>query len=269
MPITSRRQLNAFGRHDFGPIAYKLFGDVLAIREQLGRFFEEKHYRHALALRRNDVLLEEPILVSHGTFEKEYFLDVLVGLGGIVEFKAAEAVTPRHRSQLLNYLMLSDLSHGMLINVRPEKVTHEFVNNALTHADRLRFEPVLQTGQSLRQEFERFSSTLLDLLRDWGTCLDLMLYEDALTEFFGGEGQVVRPVAVSIDGKSIGSQRLRFVGERTAFKLTALEGHDSLIRFEHHARKLVEDTDIAGLLWANIARHKVTIRSLAKGHRQQ
>ena len=264
MPITSRRRLNAFGRHDFGSIAYKLLGDVLTIREQLGRFFEEKHYRQALALRRNDVLLEEPIVVSHGTFEKEYFLDVLVGLGGIVEFKAAEAITPRHRSQLLNYLMLSGLSHGMLINVRPEKVTHEFVNNAMTHADRLRFETVLQSGQNLHPEFELFSSTLLDLLRDWGTCLDLTLYEDALTQFFGGEEQVIRPVTVSIDGKSIGSQRLRFVGERTAFKLTALEGNDSQIRFENHARKLVEHSDIAGLLWANIARHEVTIRSLLK-----
>jgi GxxExxY protein len=264
VPIISRRQLNPFGRHDFGPIAYKLFGDVLAIREQLGRFFEEKHYRQALALRRNDVLLEEPIVVSHGTFKKEYFLDMLVGLGGIVEFKAAEAISPRHRSQLMNYLMLSGLSHGMLINVRPEKVTHEFVNNAMTYADRLRFESVLQSGQSLRQEFERFSSTLLDLLRDWGTCLDLTLYEDALTQLFGGDEQVIRPVAVSIDGQWIGSQRLRFVGERTAFKLTALEGDDGRIRFEHHARKLVEHTDIAGLLWANIARHEVTIRSLAK-----
>ena len=71
-------------------------------------------------------------------------------------------------------------------------------------------------------------------------------------------------VAVSIDGQWIGSQRLRFVGERTAFKLTALAGHDGRIRFEHHARKLVEHTDIAGLLWANIARYEVTIRSLAK-----
>lgn len=192
VPIISRRQLKAFGRHDFGPIAYQLFGDVLAIREQLGRFFEEKHYRQALALRRNDVLLEEPIVVSHGTFEKEYFLDVLVGPGGIVEFKAAEAVTPRHRSQLLNYLMLSSLSHGMLINVRPEKVTHEFVNNAMTHADRLKIKAVLQSGQSLCQGFERFSSTLLDLLRDCGTCLDLTLYEDALTQLLGGDEHVGR-----------------------------------------------------------------------------
>ncbi len=88
-------------RDAFGKLSYQAFGDLLAIRKELGRFFDEKHYKRALALRRSDVLLEEPIQVTHSTFQKSYFLDVLLALGGLLEFKAAEAFVPRHKAHLL------------------------------------------------------------------------------------------------------------------------------------------------------------------------
>ncbi len=43
-------------------------------------------------------------------------------------------LTPRHRGQLLNYLILADAAHGKLINFRTDRVQHEFVNNNLSHA---------------------------------------------------------------------------------------------------------------------------------------
>ena len=102
-------------------------------------------YKHALAHYRNDLILEAPILVSHGSFKKFYFLDALLALGGILEFKASASVLARHRSQLLHYLMLAELRHGMLINVRPDRVTQEFVNNALTRRDRLQFKIIRES----------------------------------------------------------------------------------------------------------------------------
>ena len=121
MPITYDRLLNPLNRDEFGKLSYRAFGDVLAIRKELGRFFDEKHYKKALAIRRSDVLLEEPILVSHDTFQKHYFLDVLLELGGVLEFKAVEVITPRHKAQLMHYLMLAELRHGMLINIKLDR----------------------------------------------------------------------------------------------------------------------------------------------------
>jgi hypothetical protein len=50
-----------------------------------------------------------------------------------------EALSRRHRAQLLHYLLLCDVGHGKLINVRPAAVQHEFVNSYLERADRNKF----------------------------------------------------------------------------------------------------------------------------------
>ena len=150
MPIISQHPLTPLDRAAFGKLSYEAFGQVLQIRQELGRFFDEKHYKQALAHHRSDLILEAPILVSHGSFKKFYFLDVLLALGGILEFKAAESIIARHRGQLLHYLMLAELRHGMLINVRPDRVTQEFVNNALTRQDRLQFKISHQSCRAQR-----------------------------------------------------------------------------------------------------------------------
>ena len=264
MPITFDRILTPLDRDSFGALSYKAFGDLLAIRKELGRFFDEKHYKKALAIRRSDVLVEEPILVSHGTFKKFFFLDVLLALGGVLELKAVDAVTPRHKAQLMQYLMLVELRHGMLINVRPERVTREFVNNTLSQKDRLQFEITTDRWQSRIPGATYFNEVLTGLLRDWGTCLDLSLYEAGLIHFFGGDEAVLRPAIVSFDGRQTGPQPLRFVTERTAFKLTAFDEPVAQTNFQEHAQKLVDHTDIEALLWANIGRHRVTFSCLMK-----
>lgn len=259
MPITCERTLRPLNRDEFGKLSYQAFGDVLAIRKELGRFFDEKHYKKALAIRRSDVLVEEPILVSHGGFQKYHFLDVLIALGSVLEFKAAETFTPRHKAQLMHYLMLAELRHGMLINVRPEKVSHEYVNNVLTHADRRQFEISTKDWHPQISGTTHFAEVLTGLLRDWGTCLDLSLYEAGLTHFFGGKEIVERHAMVSLDGHQLGPQPLRFVADRTAFEETQNQED-----FRKHAQKLVDHTDIDTLLWANIGRHHVTFCGLVK-----
>ena len=262
MPIVCNQIMRPFDRDAFGKLSFAAFGDLLAIRKELGRFFDEKHYKRALALRRSDVLLEEPIHVTHSTFQKTYFLDVLLALGGLLEFKAAEALVPRHKAQLLNYLMLAELKHGMLINVRPEMMTREFVNNVLCHRDRLQFEIVTDEWEPSVPGAGPFRQILSDILQDWGTSLDLGLYEEALTHFFGGKEFVIRPTTVKFDDRVLGPHALPFVTANTAFKLSALEDLDSQHQFAIHAQCLVNHASIEALLWANIGRHRVTLRCL-------
>ena len=262
MPIVSQHPLNALDRENFGKLSYEAYGQVLQIRKQLGRFFDEKHYKQALTHRRNDLILETPILVSHGSFKKFYFLDALLALGGILEFKASASVLARHRSQLLHYLMLAELRHGMLINVRPDRVTQEFVNNALTRRDRLQFKFIRESWRPELPGAAQFEHLLSDLLHDWGTCLELSLYEEAIAHFCGSDGVINPTATVSLNGESLGPKAMRFVEGRTTFKLTCFDDDDSMTEFSYHGQKLVNYTDVDALLWANIGRHHVVLRCI-------
>lgn len=270
MPITSEHTFTPLNRAAFGKLTYEVYAEVLAIRRELGRFFDERIYKQALARRRADIALEVPIWVSHDSFKKAYYLDALLAGGGVLEFKAAEAIVDRHIAQLLHYLMLAELRHGMLINVRPEQISKRYVNNVLRHADRQKFKIQRVGWDSSMPGADAFATLLLDLLHDWGTGLELALYEEAVTHFFGGESQVIRPAVVLLDAAELGLQSLRFSAPGTAFKLTAFEQADSQREFLAHAQKLVAHTRIDGLVWANIARQEVTFRLLAerKGQKQ-
>lgn len=262
MPITPQHSYRPLSQAEFGPVSYEVFSDVIAIRKELGRFFDEKHYKKALAQRRKDVILEAPILVSHQSFKKFFFLDVLIILGGVFEFKVVEALSPRHKAQLLHYLMLAELWHGMLINVRPEKMQRDFVNNQLRHHDRLQFQIVTESLKLGMAGADTFVSILTDLLHDWGTCLDLGLYEEAVTHFCGGEAAAIRPANVVFEGQNLGAQTMRFVSDKTAFKLTAFDSPSSQARFASHLQCMANHLDIESLLWANISRHRIDIRTV-------
>jgi GxxExxY protein len=262
MPINCEHPLTPLNRAAFGKLTYAVYAEVLAIRHELGRFFDERIYKQALARRRSNIVLEVPIWASHGSFKKAFYLDALLGGGGVLEFKTVEAIVRRHIAQLLHYLMLAELQHGMLINVRPEQVSKRYVNNVLSHADRLQFSTRRVRWEPALAGAKDFETLLLDLLRDWGTSLDLSLYEEALTFFLGGEAQVIRPAAVVMDAAELGSQPMRFAAPGTAFKLTAFEEEESREQFLAHAQKLVTHARIEGLLWANISRHTVSFRCL-------
>lgn len=265
MPITCREQLAPLTREAFGPLSFDIFGDILAIRKELGRFFDEKHYKRALALRRKDIQLEVPVTVRYQTFEKLYFLDALVAGGAVLEFKATETLTPRHRAQALHYQMLTGLECGMLINVRPENVTKEYVNCLLRPAERHDFRFVASDWQANLPRATMLYEVLAELLHDWGNCLDIPLYEEALTHFLGGELEVLRPVKVHFDGAALGDQVFRLAAERIAFKLTAFDADAVQGNFVPHIQRLLAHTELDVVLWVNLGRHEITFRSLKRG----
>ena len=90
----------------------------------LGYGFLEKVYENALLLelRRRGLQVEQqaPIKVYYaGQVIGEYFADLLVEGKVIVELKAAEAISPAHEAQLLNYLKATGISVGLLLNFGP------------------------------------------------------------------------------------------------------------------------------------------------------
>jgi GxxExxY protein len=264
MPITCGVPLRKLSREEFGELSYEVMRDVFDIHNELGRFFEEHIYKRALAVRRSDVALEVPIEVSLRSFTKCYFVDVLVAGGGLFEFKAVQAFVPRHEAQLLHYLLLTGLSHAMLVNVRSEKVTRKFVNSSLTRDDRFNFALALDGWSDHVPGASELRNVLLELLADWGTGLELSLYTEALTHFLGGASNLLLPVMVRFDGGPLGEQIFHHAAEHVAFKLTAFEATDAIECFAPQAQRLLAHTDLAALLWVNIARHRVTFNSLCR-----
>jgi GxxExxY protein len=256
MPITLRTPVRRLSQAEFGDLAYSVMGCVFAIHRDMGRFFDERIYKRELAYRHPAVQLEVPIEVSHGTFHKLQYIDVLVDGGGPFEFKTVDAITPRHPAQLLNYLLLAELAHGKLVNLRKESVEHEFVNTTLRHGDRTGFETVDVQWSDKAPGAARFREVLTALLRDWGTGLDLQLYEEALTHLLGGEAQVVAEVEVRTPEHTLGHHKMRLAAPRVAFALTALPDADA--DYESHTRRLLRHTELEAVLWANIGLKMVT-----------
>jgi len=111
-------------------------------------------------------------------------------------------------------------------------------------------------------EARLMKQTLIGILLDWGTGLELPLYEEALTHFLGGDERVVQRLDVYLDGRRLGWQPFRVVAPGIAFKLTAFES--PLEPFEEHAQLLLQHTSLSTILWANIGLRKVTFRTLVK-----
>lgn len=253
LPITTTR----ISKKAFGELSYAVMEQVFAIHHEYGRFFDEKIYKRELAKRMTGVLLETSVEITFQSFLKRYYLDVLTHGSGLFEFKAVEAFVPRHRSQTINYLLLADLAHGLLVNTRPETIGREFVNCKWRLKD-LR-DPVITEHNWLPgiPQALRFQEVLVALVRDWGACLDLALYEEAMTHFMGGES-----VLQDIPVKDLGSQRTRLIAPGVSFKITALS--ENTEAFVSHARRFLSHTPLHAILWANMTPTDITFSTLQK-----
>ena len=211
MPIIRPTQTTRPSQEEFGALAYEVMEHVYAVHNEFGRFFDERVYKRELADRMTGLEVELPVTVVHESFSKTYQLDVLARRSGLFEFKAAEAIVARHRSQAVNYLLLFDLPHCKIINMRPESVTAEFVN-CHQRLDDLRNPIVVDSAfDSQIAGAEFFRETLLSLIRDWGAGLEMGLFEEALTHFLGGEERVLLPVPVMGTRGFLHHQKMRLL----------------------------------------------------------
>jgi GxxExxY protein len=235
---------------------------AFAIHQEFGRLFDEAIYKRELAARMAGVMLEEPVDVVFEGFSKRYLLDVLVGDGAVFEFKAVETLISRHEAQLLNYLLLLDLGHGKLVNVRPKSVVHRFVNTTLSTAERREFRIVTDCWQPKMPGAEALVGYTLSFLKDLGTGLDVTLYEELLTHLLGGFSLQQEIPVKRASGPPLGSHRFRMAAPRVAWKLTTFQQPDA--SFASHCRKMLNHTSLEAILWANIALHEVRFTTIAR-----
>ena len=107
----------------------KILGACFKVLNTLGAGFLEKVYENALSmeLRGNGLPVENQKSFHvryEGTIVGEYLADLVVAGKVIVECKAVTSLDPVHEAQLINYLKVSGLHAGLLINFGRPKLQY-------------------------------------------------------------------------------------------------------------------------------------------------
>ena len=260
MPIHLPQGLRRMDDDEFKQVAYEVMQVVFGVHNEMGCLFDERIYQHAIMQRIGGSRIEVPLEASFESFSKKYYLDLLAGDGAIFELKAAASFVDRHRAQLLNYLLMAELPHGKLVNFRGDVVEHEFVNATLTYKDRIAFQVDDKNYVEIESNGRRIKDLLVAILRDWGTCLDIALYQEALIHFLGGQEQVMQPVGISVRGVRVGQQSLGLISPAASVCISAL--NDGQDRYETQLRRFLKHTTLNAVQWVNIARRLVTFKTI-------
>jgi GxxExxY protein len=116
----------------FGEITREILGCCFEVMNTLGSGFVESIYRNALAIALSEKGLE--VVAEHGfevTFRGRkigiFVPDLIVAKEVIVELKSCEHLAGEHQAQLINYLAVTGLTVGILINFGKRKVEYKRV----------------------------------------------------------------------------------------------------------------------------------------------
>lgn len=102
--------------------SYQIIGACMAVHRELGCGFLEAVYQEALeeefTLRNIPYIREEslPIIYKGKVLNKRYQADFICFGKIIVELKALSELSSVHKSQLINYLKITKLQLGLLVN---------------------------------------------------------------------------------------------------------------------------------------------------------
>jgi len=100
---------------------YKVVGAAMKVHEILGRGLEESIYQECLdiEMRNIEMIPEREKAIEcfyRGTKLKKHYVADFYYNGIIIELKAVSKILPEHRSQLFNYMRLTNTNRGLLIN---------------------------------------------------------------------------------------------------------------------------------------------------------
>ena len=104
-----------------GELTEKILGAAFKVQNKLGAGFLEKVYVNALSLelQRSGLIVEPQKIFAvkyEGVIVGEYQTDLVIGGKVILECKAVSNIDPVYEAQLINYLRVSGVHVGLLIN---------------------------------------------------------------------------------------------------------------------------------------------------------
>lgn len=115
-------------KRSFTRLSHRVIGCAIEVHRTLGPGLLESTYGKCLAkelqLQGIPHRKECPLPVDYkGTrLDCGYRVDFLIDGGLIVELKAVETITGIHQAQILTYMRLANVQHGLLINFNVERL---------------------------------------------------------------------------------------------------------------------------------------------------
>lgn len=266
MPIQCCFDVEEMSKTRFHEIDYRVMRHVFDIQNELGRLCHESIYQAELVHRCTSeglsVLAEGEIVVSYDSFRKSYFLDVLVNQGAIYELKAVEALNGQHDSQLLNYLFLTGLRDGKLVNFLSPSVQHRFVSTNIEPEKRYSFTINDSAWEADIPSSGKLRDIVCDLLSDWGAFLDTNLYREASFHFLGGEEQLLFPIEVSVGGRVIGHQKMHLMDRETGLHISSTV--HNIEPYRKQLLRILNHTSLKQMQWINFSRNEINLITLKK-----
>ena len=262
MPISTRVPIRSYSQEDFGRVAFEVVGHAFEMHGALGKKFHESVYKGTLRqILGERAIAELAITITHGTFLKDFYVDLFVDSGCPFELKATSKIANNHISQLIHYLMLLDVRHGKLINFGAERVEHRFVNCHETLEQRRRFKMDRHCWDD-SAELMHFEETLVALLSDWGTGLSRSLYEEACIHLFDSHQNHSQFTETFWNERPTGRQPVNMLGDGFAFEVTCKR--DDLAAYAAHLHKFVANTRLKAILWANVTSGIVRLERIGR-----
>jgi GxxExxY protein len=260
MPIHCDLSIKPTSQAEFGDLDYSVMRHVFETQNDIGRLAQEHIYQNDLRLRVRSAGIscdcEVGVRLTHKDFTKLLFIDLVACHSGVYELKAVTSLTKEHEAQLMTYLYLLGLQHGKLVNFRTPKVESRFVNATIPLHERVGFTVCTEEycGPAYLSDF------IVALLRDWGTCLTLSLYLDAIVHFLGGIEKVERLLPLSRSGIELGNQRFHVISPDQAIHLTAFA--DVNEAYDIQVNRLLSLSPLRAIHRINIAAHQVNFRTV-------
>lgn len=113
-----------------GQLVYDIVGAALEVMKELKHGLHEKPYENALVVEfgRKELAIDQQRkfeLQYKGVFIGEFIPDLIVGNAVIVDTKVIDRITNHERGQILNYLRITKLRVGVVINFHKPKLEWE------------------------------------------------------------------------------------------------------------------------------------------------
>ncbi len=241
MPVTLNRPIKPISEQEFHSLDFQIMRLAFDAHNRLGRLYDEKIYQNKLIelCRKNGfkTASEVKIELRHKSFCKDLFIDLLIEDGAIYELKTAKTITSAHRVQTLDYLFLTDIRHGKIINFRTPFVEHEFVSTTLSQTDRRAVSVCDNNWDRTSEPASRLKTLIMDLLSDWGAFLNTEFYKEAVCFLLSNGDNIVEPVEIKSGTTVLGRQNTPLLSATESFYISSIR--DDLSAFQTHLQRFL------------------------------
>lgn len=115
-----------------GDLVYQIMGCCFEVLKELGHGLHEKPYENALVIAFEDAAIavaqQEPYSIKfRDRVVGQFIPDIIVDGSVIIDIKVIDRITDHERGQMLNYLRITGLRVGLVVNFKHAKLQWERV----------------------------------------------------------------------------------------------------------------------------------------------